>query len=228
MEKYPEIVTERFDSANFHIKYCLRFIKRYLKGNILEVGAGCGSFTKNYFDKIDNINITLTEPDKKNYHDLIKKFQDKKNIEAVDQSIDKINKKFDTIMYLHVLEHIKDDVREIKNAIEKLNPGGMLIIMVPAHQSIYSRLDKEVGHFRRYEKDFFPKKLYSLNRVNFKFLDSMGYLLYFLNKIFYKKEICPSKAKIFIWDKIFMPFTMIIDFLFRYKIGKCILAVYKK
>ena len=51
MDKYPEIVTERFDDVNFHINYCLKFIKKYLKGNILEVGAGCGSFTKNYLEK---------------------------------------------------------------------------------------------------------------------------------------------------------------------------------
>ena len=47
MENYPEIATERFDNANFHIKYCLSIIKKYIKGDILEVGAGCGSFTRN-------------------------------------------------------------------------------------------------------------------------------------------------------------------------------------
>ena len=51
MKTYPSEATERFDSANFHIKYCLHFLKKYLSGNILEVGAGCGSFTKNYYNK---------------------------------------------------------------------------------------------------------------------------------------------------------------------------------
>ena len=36
----------------------------------------------------------------------------------------------------------------------KLKKNGYLIIMVPAHQKIYSNLDKEVGHFRRYEVNF--------------------------------------------------------------------------
>ena len=27
MEKYPEVATERFDKANFHINYCLSFLK---------------------------------------------------------------------------------------------------------------------------------------------------------------------------------------------------------
>ena len=64
---YPEKITENFDTANFHIKYCLSFIKKYLRGDILEVGAGCGSFTRNYFsDRIDS--LTLTEKDNLNYN----------------------------------------------------------------------------------------------------------------------------------------------------------------
>ena len=59
-------------------------------------------------------------------------------------------------------------------------------------------------------------------------LDIMGYWLYFLNKIFFKKEVFPSNFKNFVWDKIFTPFTVIMDFLTNYKFGKCILAVYKK
>ena len=56
MEKYPVDATERFDNANFHIKYCLTLIKKYIQGDILEVGAGCGSFTRNYYNqKINNI-----------------------------------------------------------------------------------------------------------------------------------------------------------------------------
>ena len=58
-------------------------------------------------------------------------------------------KKFDTIMYLHVLEHISDDIHELKSAMDKLNNNGYLVIMVPAHQNIYSNLDKAVGHYRR-------------------------------------------------------------------------------
>ena len=100
--------------------------------------------------------------------------------------------------------------------------------MVPAHQKIYGNLDKAVGHYRRYEIEFFKRNFDLLEVVNIKFLDTMGYFLYFLNKVIFKKEIYPSKFKIFIWDKIFTPITIIVDFALRYKFGKCILAIYKK
>ena len=227
MEKYPKAVTERFDNANFHINYCLKFIKKYLKGDILEVGAGCGSFTKNYLNKSIN-SITLTELDKKNILDLKEKFKANANIKILNKNIEDVSGKFDSIIYLHVLEHIKNDNLEIRKATNKLKKNGKLIILVPAHQRIYSNLDKYVGHYRRYEERFFRKKYNLLKLIEFKYLDSSGYLLYILNKFFFKKEQCPSILKIMIWDKIFTPISFILDFVLRYKVGKCILAVYKK
>ena len=227
MEQYPELVTERFDDANFHINYCLSFINKFIKGNVIEIGAGCGSFTKNYY-RSEIKNIVLTEKDQLNLKNLHNKFKKNLNIKISDLSIDKIDEKFDTILYLHVLEHIKEDIKELENAKEKLNNDGHLVIMVPAHQKIYGNLDKAVGHFRRYEKDFFKDNLLDLKLINLKYLDSMGYILYFLNKIFFRNETFPSKFKIFLWDKIFTPISTIVDFITNYKFGKCIVAVYKK
>ena len=227
MKNYPETATERFDNANFHIRYCLSFVKKYIKGDILEIGAGCGSFTRNYI-KTDLKNITLTELDKKNIQDLNQKFKNLKNVKVLNTTINKINNKYDTILYLHVLEHIKNDQDEIREAAKRLKKGGHLLIMVPAHQKIYSNLDHAVGHYRRYDRKFFKEKLTNLKRVKLFSLDIIGYLLYFLNKSFFKNEVFPSRFKIFIWDKICTPLTAIIDRLTNYNYGKCIIAIYKK
>ncbi len=227
MNNYPKTATERFDDANFHIKYCLSTVKKYIKGDILEVGAGCGSFTRNYHNN-DIKNITLTETDHKNLLDLKENFKNNKNIKVLDKPVEKIEKKFDSILYFHVLEHIKDDLKELEEAKKRLNDGGYLVIIVPAHKKIYGNLDKAVGHFRRYEKDFFKKDLLGLQLINFKFLDTIGYFLYYLNKIIFSKETFPSKFKIFVWDKFFTPLTIIIDFFTNYKFGKCIIAIYQK
>ena len=226
MENYPIEATEKFDNANFHRKYCMSFVKKFIKGEVLEVGAGCGSFTKDYIN--NDLQITLTELDNKNYENLKNIFDKRKNTKIINERLSNINKKFDTIIYLHVLEHIQDDMEEIVEISKKLKTDGNLIIMVPRFQKLYTNLDKAVGHYRRYEIDFFKKNMCDLTRQKLISLDSMGYLLYYLNKIFFKDEKFPSELKIFIWDKIFTPITILADFLTNYKIGKCILTVYKK
>ncbi len=227
MENYPETATERFDKANFHIKYCLTKVKKYILGDVLEIGAGCGSFTRNYITAPEIEKVILTEKDSINIKKLKENFENNQKISVTNKSIQNIDGYYDTILYFHVLEHIEDDIKEIEEAKLKLKPNGHLIIIVPAHQKMYGKLDKAIGHFRRYDKKFF-KDFDQLNLLKLQFLDTMGYMLYFFNRIFFKKETFPSSIKIFIWDKIFTPFTIIIDFITNYNFGKCIIAIYKK
>ena len=227
IEKYPEIALERFDKANFWIKYIILHIKKFLIDELLEVGAGCGSFTKSYMKKFKS--ITVTDMDDNSFNLLKKNFENEKNVNVIKGAIKDINKKFNTIIYFNVLEHVKEDILEIETALKKLNSGGYLIVLVPAHQKIYSKLDKAVGHYKRYEIDFFKKnKFQNATVVKLIFLDFFGYFLYYLNKIFFKEETYPSNIKIFIWDKIFTPLTMIIDYITGYRYGKNILCIYKK
>ena len=227
IEKYPEIALERFDKSKFWIFYFVLKIRKFLKDGVLEVGAGCGSFTRGYMKNFQS--ITLTDTDEGSYNLLKKNFIDEKNINVLNSNIKDIDSKFNTLLYFNVLEHIEDDKLEIKNALEKLNYGGHLIILVPAHQKIYSNLDKAVGHYRRYDINFFKENKFKNSEiVKLHYLDFFGYALYYLNKIFFKKETYPTAVKIFIWDKIFTPLTTIVDFFTGYKFGKNILCIYRK
>jgi len=223
--KYQGKELENFDLAKFWRKYIYLQIRLFLKNEILEVGAGIGSFTKNYKDSFNK--ITLIEPDKYNFKQLKKNIKSK-NITILNTSIKKTKKKFNCILYMNVMEHIKDHEKEINFAISKLYRNGFLIILVPAHQKLFTEFDKAVGHYRRYSMNFFKKKFKNSILEKLIFLDFFGYFLYSLNNLFLKKEVYPSKFKILIWDKIFTPITIIIDFLIGYKFGKNILCVYKK
>ena len=227
VEEYPEIALERFDKANIWIKYIILKISKFLKDDILEVGAGCGSFTKSYMKNFKL--ITLTDADENSYNLLKKNFKNKKEIKIIKSTVKNIDKKFNTLLYFNVLEHVKEDKLEIQNALGKLNSGGHLVILVPAHQKIYSKLDKAVGHHKRYDINFFKDNKFENSKIiKLHFLDLFGYSLYYLNKIFFKEETYPTNFKIFIWDKIFTPLTIIFDFLTGYKFGKNILCIYKK
>tara|TARA_B100001996_G_scaffold360311_1_gene326220 strand:- start:6051 stop:6737 length:687 start_codon:yes stop_codon:yes gene_type:complete len=225
--KYPGKELEIFDKAKIFQKYIYLITKKYFKNNILEVGAGIGSFTRSYLNNFSNIH--LSELDQTNHSILKKKFFNKKNIKIDDKTINEVNSNFNTIIYLNVLEHIKEDEKEIELALSKLNPGGCLIILVPAHQNLFGKFDEAVGHYRRYDISFFKSKNYENIKIKkLIHLDMVGYFLYFFNKMFFNEEIYPSKIKIFLWDKIFTPITIFIDFLTGYKFGKNILCIYQK
>ena len=224
--KYPGAELDSFDKASIWRKYVFWNIKDFIKGLTLEVGAGIGSFTSNYKSLASK--ITLSEVDADNLDFIKKKFK-KDNFNFTSDYTKNISTNFDTIMYLNVLEHIKEDDTEILDAFEKLNPNGCLIILVPAHNKLYSKFDKAVGHFRRYDINFFKNiKLQKSKLVKLCYLDSAGYFLYYLNKVFFKEEVYPSKIKILIWDKVFTPLTFFLDKILMYKFGKNILYVVKK
>ncbi len=60
--------------------------------------------------------------------------------------------KFDVITCLDVLEHIEDDSLALLKLKSLLNPGGRLILILPAHPWLFSYWDEILGHYRRYTK----------------------------------------------------------------------------
>ena len=225
--KYPGDELELFDKANIWRKYIYFKTKKFFNGSFLEIGAGIGRINKNYEAKFEH--ILLSDLDDTNNQILKNKFKNYKNIKITNKKINEIIGMYDTIIYLNVLEHIEKDKEEIILASKKLNENGHLVILVPAHQKLYSKFDKAIGHVKRYDINFFKEnKFENLEIRSLIFLDFFGYMLYFLNNFFFKKDTYPSKIKIMVWDKLFTPLTIIADFCIGYSAGKNILCVYKK
>ena len=115
--RYPGKELEVFDKATVFQKYTYFIIKKYLKESTLEVGAGLGAFTRNYINKKNR--IYLNDLDSYNYNFLKNKYSKYKNIFVTKKKINNINTKFNTIIYLNVLEHIYKDKIEIAKAAKK-------------------------------------------------------------------------------------------------------------
>jgi len=59
--------------------------------------------------------------------------------------------KYDLVLMLDVLEHVEDDVATLREAAANLlEPGGWVLLSVPAGQALFSRHDELLGHKRRY------------------------------------------------------------------------------
>jgi SAM-dependent methyltransferase len=67
--------------------------------------------------------------------------------------------KFDLIGAFDVVEHLSDDLQVFRSLHSMLKPGGMLLLTVPAHQSLWSYFDEASHHCRRYELADLRRKL---------------------------------------------------------------------
>ena len=224
---YPGWELEYFDKSKNFRNYQLSLIKKYLKGKIAEVGPGNGGNLFGYLNFPQKID--LYEPSKNLFFNLKESFKKNKKINFFNKTFDKSKKKYDAILYLDVLEHIKNDKNEISNSIKFLKKGGYLVINVPAFSFLFSNFDKDVGHYRRYSKSDFKRILEGLyfQKVDFMYYDSIGFILSFLSKVFtsnYKKNF---EKKLKFWDSMIW-ISKIIDLISMRFFGKSLLVIIKK
>lgn len=136
-------------------------------------------------------------------------------------------RKFDTILYIDVLEHIEDDQEELRRAAAHLRPGGHVIVLAPAYQWLFTAFDTAVGHFRRYTKATLelaaPKEL-QLKQL--RYLDSVGFFASAANKMILKSAN-PKPSQIAFWDRILVPPSRLVDKLLAYKAGKTVVGVWQ-
>ena len=198
-----EKTLEIMNKAVWYNDWLLKQISKYLRGDILEVGAGIGNFTSKLsrYGKVTAIDYDSGYQNA-GYGD----------IEKASYSFG--NKTFDTIICMNVLEHIKDDQRALENMFSLLNNNGKLILLVPAFQWAYGEIDKGLGHYRRYTKKEAESKLCD---SRFKIQDScylnwLGLFGWFINGKILKLKLLPEN-QLGIFNIIARPFLIIEEFI---------------
>ena len=173
--------------------------------------------------------IDLYEPTKKLYLELKKRFKKNNKVSNYNKKFLLQEEKYDSILYLDVLEHIKDDKAEILKAFKSIKKNGYLIINVPAFSHLYSKFDKDVGHHKRYEKEDMSAIFENLKykKLDLKYYDSIGYVLSLLSKLTLSNYKQKFEQKIKVWDSL-IPFSKIIDLLSFNLFGKSLLVILKK
>ena len=231
--QYVGLELDRFAQVVNWKAYIKSEIGHYIKGHVLEVGAGIGGITGILFNGWEK-SWTCLEPDKDLFNRLTKSLDNSPSKKsefpkAIKGNIDHpaLNRKFDTILYIDVLEHIENDALEVKKAAQKLEKDGVLIVLAPAHQCLFSPYDDKVGHFRRYSKNQLIKiRPPGTRLLCLRYLDCVGSLASLGNKVILRTGI-PTKNQIIMWDRLMVPLSRIFDSVFGHKIGKSIYIVWQ-
>jgi len=113
---------------------------------ILELGAGSGAAAVRLALLGDYVGI---EPDEQSNRTARSRLpSDARMFAAIDDVEDH---GFDLVCSFEVLEHLVDDLGELRRWIEYVKPGGMVVVSVPAFSHRFAAWDERVGHIRRYD-----------------------------------------------------------------------------
>jgi SAM-dependent methyltransferase len=128
-----------------------------IRGEMLEVGSGIGNLSRLIVDRATHAIFSDVEP---HYlAELRRVFATDSRVTIVHYDLDSspppeiANRRFDTIVAVNVIEHVVDDRATIATLTGLLNPGGKLVVYVPACPFAYGSLDRALGHYRRYTPD---------------------------------------------------------------------------
>jgi SAM-dependent methyltransferase len=221
-----------FSTAEHWKSYVRRQVRPYLGSRVLEVGAGHGGTTRILCDGSASRWVCL-EPDSTLADRLIASISDGELPDCCKARIGTLadfadGDSFDTILYMDVLEHIEDDRAELAQAADHLADGGRLIVLSPAHQWLFTPFDESIGHFRRYTKSTLRAAApHGLELVRLVYLDAVGMLASLSNRLLLKSSM-PTRAQIALWDRLMVPLSVAADPLFGYRVGKSVLAVWRK
>jgi SAM-dependent methyltransferase len=222
---------ELFAEAKNWKNYLRVLLRRYIKGDVLEVGAGIGSNTRLLCRSQYHKWICL-EPDPQLFQVLESSIASNGIVDcyARNGTLDSLNDEqlFDAILYLDVLEHIDRDREEAIKVSQHLKPDGNLIIVAPAHQWLFTPFDAAIGHYRRYNKQTLKAVLPDdIEIVRLNYLDCVGLLASLGNKLVLKQSQ-PTLKQIKLWDRFMVPISKRLDPAIGYSFGKSVLLVGRK
>ncbi len=224
---YPGLELKLFEQAHNWKSYWSSRIAPYVRGAVLEVGAGIGANT-GLLASLDFARWTCLEPDAT----LAKQIQlpegGRHEVTLGILSDLAADLQYDSILYIDVLEHIEDHAAEMARAAERLKPGGSLIVLSPAHPFLFTPFDEAIGHYRRYTRASLRAVApASLTEVTVTYLDSVGMLASLGNRLLLGQSM-PTAQQIGVWDRWMVPPSRITDRLTGGHIGKSVLGVWRR
>lgn len=206
----------------------LNELSGHLGTRVIEVGAGLGQITGILANR--GYSVTAIEPDPTLFEKSILSSATASHCGTLSDFLSThagTMGTFDTALYVNVLEHIEDDLAEVKTAYSALREGGHLVIFVPALPALYGTMDEISGHYRRYRKS---ELRFILDRAGFKvsnlyFFDSVGVLPYWISYALLRRRNLGS-ASVKLYDSVIIPVSQFISRLSgRRIVGKNLIAV---
>lgn len=228
--EYEGSELELFAHARNWKAYWRRALTPWIRGDVLEVGAGIGTNTP-LLRGLTAAAWTCLEPDAAQLERARRAHAEldlaARHVVGTLATLDE-RERFDTLLYLDVLEHIPDDRAELDLAARRLTPGGRIVVLSPAHQGLFTEFDRAIGHHRRYDRaSLAAVGPAALEREALFYLDSVGLCASLANRVLLHQS-APSLAQVRTWDRFMVPVSRVLDPLLLRRVGKSIVGVWRR
>lgn len=226
-EKAEDFEFAALSEARNYRAALVRAFQPFLRGRILEIGAGVGQMTALIAEQPGVTKILAVEPEKK----FINSFQTQSNnVSLLHGTADSVeSKNWNAIVSINVLEHIEQDARELRRYRDLLAAErGHLCLFVPARPEIYAPIDRDFGHFRRYRKAELRARLkdggFDIVRLNY--FNFIGYFAWAINfRLLARRSFDFNAVRLF--DRAIFPVGHACERFVPPPIGQSLIAVAK-
>jgi SAM-dependent methyltransferase len=223
------------DTGKFNL-WLFETLASYCKDNVLEIGSGIGNISAFLLSRFNSVSLSDLRTE---YCALLEqKFARNAHLQSVyciDLSEKDFEKKypalkngFDTIIASNVVEHIPDDHLAISNCRWMLRQGGRLVVLVPAYNLLYNNFDKELGHFRRYNKKTLSALFLAegFEIVHSEYFNFAGIFGWWFSGTILRKKVLP-KNQLTLYNK-FIPLIRLADNLVMRHMGLSVIVAGEK
>jgi SAM-dependent methyltransferase len=209
------------DAVNYN-RYLLELIRTHAGNSkrVIDFGAGCGTFA----GPVSRLGFEVTAVE---LDEGLRAHLARQGLRVAARTAELNAESFDYAYTFNVLEHIPDDVEALRGLRAKLLPGARLLVYVPAFQVLYSSMDANVGHVRRYSRDSLVRSVaaagFAVEAV--EFVDSLGYFATLAFKLTDRGSGDVNPRMLRLYDRIIFPVSRVLDRIFHRWFGKNLLLV---
>lgn len=193
---------------------------------VLEVGAGHGDFTSRLVDS--GRTVTAIDLSEWCVEILQDEYGSNPSVTVLHADLSGLapEDRYDSVLLVNVLEHFDDDFEALVQIRHRLNPGGRVILFVPAFDGLYSDFDRLVGHRRRYRRSHLVTLAdrAGFNVVDARYVNSLGAFVWW---VFARRmrQIPTSQVPVRAYDRLAVPILRRFETGRNPKVGQSVLMI---
>jgi glycosyltransferase involved in cell wall biosynthesis len=182
-------------------RWMLDNFQPFLGDSVFEAGCGSGNLTSQLLDRrvlkvvdIDPVHVQAISSRVGHLENLETSVCDLQSPDTYEEIAN-----YDSVLCVNVLEHLDEPSLALEGFNRILREGGHALVLVPAHEWLFSDADTALQHRKRYSVEEVEEMLTSagLEVVKSDEFNRLGVLGWYTNKVFGRTTITKLQARLF-------------------------------